>query len=214
VAPLIALPLSLAALYLANPPLVNGGLAHLALTFSGLSVMLFGGGYVFIPMLEAVVVNQEGWLAAQQFNDGIAFSQITPGPIMISAAFVGQKVMMAEHGAVWGVVGGLVCTLAIFGPPALIMVGASQMLDAIRSHAGVQAGLKGLRAAVVGMILVAGWKILATGLPALSTPPVEWLQISLPTLGLLAVALVALIRFKQSVLVVLPVCGALGVALL
>jgi chromate transporter len=210
VALMVAFPLGLAALYLSNPPLASDGLAHLALTFSGLSVMLFGGGYVFIPMIMDIVVTQEAWLTANEFSDGIAFSQITPGPIMISAAFIGQKVMMASSGALLGIVGGLVCTLAIFGPPALLMVAASEMLDHIRSNRIVQGALRGIRAAVVGMILIAGVVILQTAWPGESMAPLPWLQATAGTWVLFGAALVALIRFELSVLVVIPAAGLLG----
>ena len=72
--PLIGLGLVLA-LFLAQPALAPNGLPQIALTFSGLSLMLFGGGYVFIPMIQDVVVSNYQWLTTQQFLDGIAFSK-------------------------------------------------------------------------------------------------------------------------------------------
>ncbi len=206
--PVVILPLALAALYLAKLPLPEDSLAELAVTFSGLSVMLFGGGYVFIPMIMDVVVTQQGWLTPTEFNDGIAFSQITPGPIMISAAFIGQRVMMT-HGVVWAVIGGAVGTLGIFAPPAMLMVAATQILDQIRSSRRVQGALRGVRGAVVGMIAAAAVLILATVLPAWEMSG-DWLTEAAPVLGIFSVALVALVRFKVSVLVVLPAAGGLG----
>jgi len=209
--PVVLLPLVLAGLYLARLPLPEDGLAELAVTFSGLSVMLFGGGYVFIPMIMDVVVSQQGWLTSTEFNDCIAFSQITPGPIMISAAFIGQRVMMAQ-GPVWAVVGGAVGTLAIFAPPAMLMVAATQILDQIRSSRRVQGALRGVRGAVVGMIAAAAVLILGTVLPGWE-PTTAWLLGAAPSLAIFAVALIALVRFKLSVLVVLPAAGGLGLLL-
>ncbi|NCG17763.1 MAG: chromate efflux transporter [Rhodobacterales bacterium] len=206
--PVVLLPLGLAAVYLAQPPLPEDGLAELAVTFSGLSVMLFGGGYVFIPMIMDVVVSQQGWLTPTEFNDGIAFSQITPGPIMISAAFIGQRVMMV-HGAVWAVIGGAVGTLAIFAPPAMLMVAATQILDQIRSSRRVQGALRGVRGAVVGMIAAAAVLILATVVPPWELSG-QWTVDALPVFAIFGAALVALVRFKVSVLMVLPAAGALG----
>jgi len=206
--PVILLPLVLAGLYLAKLPLPEDGLAELAVTFSGLSVMLFGGGYVFIPMIMDVVVSQQGWLTSTEFNDCIAFSQITPGPIMISAAFIGQRVMMV-HGAVWAVIGGAVGTLAIFAPPAMLMVAATQILDQIRSSRRVQGALRGVRGAVVGMIAAAAVLILGTVLPSWA-PTGAWAADALPVFAIFGVALTALVRFKVSVLVVLPAAGGLG----
>ena len=173
-----------------------------------MGVLLFGGGYVFIPMILDVVVTQQGWLTPTEFNDGIAFSQITPGPIMISAAFIGQKVLMAR-GPLWGVLGSAVGTLSIFAPPALLMVAAAQVLDQVRASRRVQGALKGLRGAVVGMIAAAAVLILGTALPPLSATG-TWVGEALPPLGIFGVALVALLRFQASVLVVLPVAGGLG----
>ena len=208
---LVAMPLMLAGAYLSGPPVPNDGIVEIILTFSGLSVMLFGGGYVFIPMILDVVVTQQGWLTPAEFNDGIAFSQITPGPIMISAAFIGQKVMM-ERGILWGIAGGLAGTVAIFGPPALIMVGAADVLDHVRGSRVVQGALRGLRAAVVGMILVAAYVIFSTGLPPLSSWAVE-VRPLVTSVVIFTLSSYALIGRKWSVLAVLPSAGVLGLAL-
>lgn len=211
IALLVAVPLSLPVLYLSNPALDPNGLPQMALTFSGLSVMLFGGGYVFIPMIQGVVVDQQAWLTATQFTDAIAFSQTTPGPIMISTAFIGQKVMMEQSGALMGVFGGLVCTLAIFAPPALLIIAASELLDQIRSNQQVQGALRGIRAAVVGMIFVAGVVILKTAWEGVDFVGAAQLQYSGVLLALFAASLVALIRYKVSVLAVIPVAGLIGI---
>ena len=205
---LLLFPPLLAGLYLLQPPLPENGLGEIALTFSGLSVMLFGGGYVFIPMIMDVVVTQQEWLTMTEFNDGIAFSQVTPGPIMISAAFIGQRVLMAK-GILWGVAGSLVGTLAIFAPPALLMVGAAEILDHIRANQAVQGALKGLRAAVVGMILVAAFVILRSSLPEFDTWLSDWTDV-LRSIGIFGLALYGLTRRSLSVLVVLPSAGLLG----
>ena len=213
VLPLVALPLLLSGLYLLDLPIPKDGLIHVAITFAGLSVLLFGGGYVFIPMIMHVVVEQEGWLTLGQFNDGIAMSQVTPGPIVISAAFIGQKVLM-EQGALWGIVGGLVATLAIFGPPALLMVAASQMLERVKGSGRVQGALKGARAAIVGMIAAAGVTILLSevggGDPVGGVDPMRAAQ----SFGILILSLLALVRFKLPVVMVIPAAGGLGLLLL
>jgi len=55
-------------------------------TFGGMSVLLFGGGYVFIPMIQQIVVDGYGWVTRQESSNAIALGQVTPGPILISAA--------------------------------------------------------------------------------------------------------------------------------
>src|SRR6185436_5613996 len=96
----------IAGLYYPVAPEEYKSLFNLGKTFSGLSVMLFGGGYVIIPIMRHHVVEVFGWLNKQSFTDGIAFSQVMPGPILIAAAFIGFQVK--------GFVGALVSTFAIF----------------------------------------------------------------------------------------------------
>lgn len=116
-------------------------------TFGGMSVTLFGGGYVFIAAIKDVVVATHGWVTTTEFTDGIAMGQITPGPIMITATFIGWKV--------GGLLGALVSTVAIFVPPATVTVIASQYLDRIRGNVTVEAIFSGLRPGVIGLIFAA-----------------------------------------------------------
>ena len=106
--------------------------------------MLFGGGYVFIPMMQEVVVQQYHWLNNQQFIDGIAIGQFTPGPIVITVAFIGYYVK--------GILGALVATIAIFTPPAVLMILASKVMDFLKHSKKVKAALKGVRLGIIGMI--------------------------------------------------------------
>ena len=207
---MVGLPLALAGLYLAAPPLDPDGIAQIGLTFAGLSVLLFGGGYVFIPLIMDAVVTNAGWLTAAQFNDGIAFSQMTPGPIVICAAFIGQKVAMDHFGPLWGIVGGLVATVAIFGPPAILMIAASQIFDHIKANRRAQGALRGIRAAVVGMIAAAVVIILKISLPQDQAPLSEYVSVMLPSLLIMGASFVALVRFKMSLAVVIPLAGVLG----
>lgn len=113
-------------------------------TFSGISLTLFGGGYVVIPALHELFVENLKWLTSAEFADGIAIGQITPGPIFITAAFIGYKVA--------GVSGALLATLAIFTPPAALTVLLSRFVEALNHSSVVKAAMKGIRAAVIGMI--------------------------------------------------------------
>jgi chromate transporter len=162
----------------------------LLVTFGGMSVMLFGGGYVFIPLIQEVVVGGHQWLSAREFVDAIAMSQIMPGPIVLSATFVGYKVA--------GFAGALAATIGIFGPPALIMLGASHVLERIKKSALIGAALAGIRPAVVGMIAAAAFTV---GMSA----PHHWVSVLI-----FAAALLALLRFKIEVVWVIPVAGFAG----
>ncbi len=174
------------------------GLTRIGLTFSGLSVMLFGGGYVMIPMIQEVVVDQYGWLEPQQFIDGIALGQVTPGPILISATFIGH--------AVAGFAGALVATIAIFFPPALLLVTASHGLDAIKHSPRIAAAMRGIRCAVIAMILTATWSVFSSAVPQGLADPAQFGFAAF----VFAASLLAQLRYRIDVIWVIPVAGLAG----
>ena len=118
-------------------------------TFSSLSISLFGGGYVFIPVMQEVIVENYEWLLLSEFTDGIALGQITPGPIMITSTFIGYKVM--------GLLGAFLSTVGMFLPPSLLTVVASHQFELLKGSSKAQAILKGVRPVVVGMIVSAAF---------------------------------------------------------
>ncbi len=175
------------------PGLGESSYGRLFVTFSGMSLMLFGGGYVFIPLIQKIVVAGFHWLTQSEFTSAIALGQITPGPIMISAAFIGYKVK--------GLLGAALATFAIFFPPALLMVNSSQVLDRIKRSTAVQAALKGVRPAVVGMIFAAAVVI---GRGAV----LHW-----TTLIIFLLSLFALMRLRIDIVWIIPAAGIIGMLL-
>ena len=165
----------------------------LFLVFAGMSVMMFGGGYVFIPLIQKIVVDGHGWVTNQEFIDAIAMSQVTPGPILVSAAFIGLKV--------GGFAGAVAATLGIFIPPALLMVGSTRALGYIKQSQVIRASLRGIRPAVVGMIVAAAFTVGATASQ-------HWVSILI-----FSVALLALIRFRVQVVWLIPAAGLTGLLL-
>lgn len=113
-------------------------------TFSGISLTLFGGGYVVIPALHELFVENLDWLTSAEFADGIAIGQITPGPIFITATFIGYKVA--------GIMGALLATIAMFTPPMVLTVLLSRFVKTLNQSTLVKAAMKAVRAAVIGMI--------------------------------------------------------------
>ena len=173
---------------------LDAGLAaKLFLTFAGMSVLLFGGGFVFIPLIERIVVQEQAWLTRQEFIDAIALGQITPGPILISAAFIGYKVM--------GLLGAAIATVAIFLPPALLMLVSAHFLMRAQESMAVQAVLRGIRPAVIGMIAAAAWSIGTTAVP-------NWLSAVI-----FLAALTALLRLRVDVAWIIPSAGLTGLLL-
>lgn len=122
--------------------------------FSVVSLSLFGGGYVMIPILKSMLVDQLAWITDQEFVYGISVGQVTPGPILISATFFGYKVA--------GLTGAIVATVAIFTPSAILMLLLSAIFGALKHSQIVQAALTGVRPCVVGLILYSGLSILLT----------------------------------------------------
>lgn len=132
--------------------------------FSTVSLSLFGGGYVMVPILKSMLVDQLHWITDQDFVFGISIGQVTPGPILISATFFGYKMS--------GLTGAVVATVAIFAPSSILMLLLSAIFDSLKHSRLIQAALAGLKPGVVGLILYSGVSILLThtdGAHAIST---------------------------------------------
>ncbi len=143
-------------------------------------------------MIQKIVVEGYRWISADQFNVAIALGQITPGPILVSATFIGYKVA--------GLAGALVATVGIFVPPAMLIVLATHWLDRMRSPL-LQRALRGIRVAVCGMIFAAAALIA-------QTVDREW-----QALAVFVPALAALFYWKLTPVLVIPAAGALGLLL-
>ncbi|ALJ04762.1 hypothetical protein APS56_06325 [Pseudalgibacter alginicilyticus] len=163
----------------------------LMLTFSSMSVTLFGGGYVVIPAMQEIIVDGFHWLTNKEFADSIAMGQITPGPIFISATFIGYKI-----GGLWGAI---TATLAIFIPPAFIMIIFSEFLNKIKNSKNIKAAFKGVRPAVIGMVVAASYTIT-------KSYPIDWFAIVI-----FLMILIVSIRYKIEVIYLIPISGILGV---
>ncbi len=117
----------------------------LFLFFFKTGLMVFGSGLVIAPFLKAYVVDQYHWLDDRQFLDAVAVGMITPGPVVITATFVGFLLD--------GFLGGLAATAGIFSPSVLLTIVAAPLLRRYRHDARVQGFVKGVVAAVVGALL-------------------------------------------------------------
>jgi chromate transporter len=144
---------------------------------------IFGGGLVIIPLLETAVVDDFGWMTRNQFIDGVALGELTPGPVVITAAFVGYKVA--------GALGALVATMAIFAPSFLFIMFASPFLRRLRQNPWVKSFLKGVLPAVLGAIAAA---VIPLAQAAIGQPT---LPRTLFAAGMAIAALVALVHFRR-----------------
>jgi len=126
--------------------------------FFKIGLFTFGGGYAMIPLIEKEIVNKYHWLTMEQFTDLIAISEMTPGPVAVnSATFVGYKVAKF-----WGAVSS---TLGVVLPSFLVIWAVASVFFSFQDNHIVQAAFKGLRPAVLGLIVVA---VLSIGKIAIS----------------------------------------------
>ena len=125
--------------------------------------LVFGGGHVVLPLLQAELV-PTGWVDQDTFLAGYGAAQAVPGPLFTFAAFLGASLQMGPQG-VWGA---LVCLLAIFAPSFLLVAGALPFWEGLRAHPRMQAALAGVNAAVVGLLVAALYQPVWTS--AIHTP--------------------------------------------
>jgi chromate transporter len=112
--------------------------------------LVFGGGHVVLPLLQATVV-PAGVVGNEQFLAGYGAAQAVPGPLFTFAAYLGAVM----HGPFAGWTGGLALLVVIFVPAALLLIGALPFWDALRQRDAVQSAMAGVNAAVVGILLAA-----------------------------------------------------------
>ncbi len=144
--------MSLALLGAPMPVLMKASLLlTLSTIFLRIGAATFGGGFVMVPLLEAEVVNTHHWLTRQEFADATALGQLTPGPVLITATFIGYRVA--------GTLGALFATLSVFLPAFCMTIIAGSYLRRFRANRQVQAFLRGVTPAVVGLLVAAAWAI-------------------------------------------------------
>ncbi|MDQ7857747.1 MAG: chromate efflux transporter [Armatimonadota bacterium] len=115
--------------------------------------LIFGGGHVVLPLLQAEVVSP-GWVSADRFVAGYGAAQAVPGPLFTFAAYLGA-VMRVGPGGPGGLPGAAVALAAIFLPSFLLVIGALPFWNELRARPGFRAALRGINAAVVGLLLAA-----------------------------------------------------------
>lgn len=120
-------------------------LGELALLMARIDLMAFGGGFASVPFMFHEIVEVRSWLTGPVFLDGIALGQFTPGPIVITATFVGYLL----H----GMGGAVVATVAIFLPSLLIVIGIAPWFSRLRTLRGFQQVLAGVLCSFVGLLV-------------------------------------------------------------
>ncbi|WP_339473903.1 chromate efflux transporter [Pseudomonas fluorescens] len=156
--------------------------------------LVFGGGHVVLPLLQAEVV-PSGWVNNETFLAGYGAAQAVPGPLFTFAAFLGASMSVPPSG--WA--GAMICLLAIFAPAFLLVVGALPFWEHLRRSVRAQAALAGVNAAVVGLLLAALYQPVWTS--AILKPQ---------DFGLALVALMALMVWKLPAWLVVIGTGVAG----
>lgn len=141
-------------LLLGGLPLLASLFPHPALAmtdaFYRAGSLVFGGGHVVLPLLQAAVV-PSGWVSGDAFLAGYGAAQAVPGPLFTFAAFLGASMQPPPS----GLMGGLLCLGAIFLPSFLLVFGTLPFWEGLRRSSRMQTALAGINAAVVGLLLAA-----------------------------------------------------------
>jgi chromate transporter len=180
-------------IYFAGLYFLSAILFNLAAVMLKIDLFAFGGGFASLPlMLHEVVINR-GWLDSKIFMDGIALGQVTPGPIIITATFVGYMV--------YGLPGALVATIAIFTPSFFMVITIAPFFDRLKNSVYFMKALNGIFASFVGLLVFVCIKF------AMNVP---WDVIRI-LLGI--AALIALLR-KVDILYIVPIGAVISVFVL
>jgi chromate transporter len=141
---------------------VNDGLMRVAAVMLKIDVFAFGGGFAALPLMFHQVVDVKGWVDSKTFMDGIALGQITPGPIIITATFIGYLL--------YGLTGAFVSTMAILTPSLLIVLAVAPFFDQLQNSQCFLRATRAILATFVGLLLFVAirfaltisWTILST----------------------------------------------------
>ncbi len=167
-------------------------LLTLAWIYLRIGLIFVGGGYVLIPLLNHIMVDEYHWLTLRQFLDGLALSQLTPGPLAMLATFTGFRA--------GGFLGGLVGTIFIFLPCVVLMLVVGRNYHRLKNIDLIRKTLDGLLPAVVGLVAAAAWNLGVTSMSGVKEFVVlaagfalfKWTKIS-PMIVILGAGLVGLL---------------------
>jgi chromate transporter len=120
-------------------------LFNLAFLMFRVDLMAFGGGFASVPIMYHEIVDVNNWLSSQTFMNGIILGQITPGPVVITATFIGYLLK--------GILGAVVASIAIFLPSFLLVIGLSPFFSRLSASAVFHKMIKGVLCSFVGLLI-------------------------------------------------------------
>lgn len=124
--------------------LIDPKTTYLSLILSKIGALAFGGGFTTIPMIQYEVIDRYQWLSTKEFLDGIALGQVTPGPILITATFIGYKLS--------GLLGASMATIGIFFPSFFILILLIPYYDRLKGVESVRTIERGILGSFIGML--------------------------------------------------------------
>ena len=171
-------------------------------SFLQVGAFSFGGGYAALPLIESIVVDQNGWLSIAEFTDLITISQMTPGPIAInSATFVGLSI-----GGFWGAIA---ATLGNVAPSIILVTLIAWLYMKYNTLDTLQNVLKALRPAVIAMIATAGVSLVITAI--WGEGAILFSNMNIVAVVLFGFSLFLLLKYKLSPILVMVLAGVLNV---
>ncbi len=213
-----------AALLLALGP--DDVFSRIAVFFSKMALVTFGGAYAALAYVAQAAVEQYGWMRPGEMLDGLGMAETTPGPLIMVTQFVGFLAAYRAPGALSplaaGTLGGLVTTWVTFAPCFLWIFVGAPYVERLRGHAALAGALSAITAAVVGVILnLAVWFALHTLFRMVRPVTFGPVRLDVPVLAsvdayalaLALAAMVAVFRFKAGMIPVLAACAAAGIGL-
>ena len=199
----------------------NGTLSQMGWFFTKAALVTFGGAYAVLPYVQQAAVDQYHWVTATQMIDGLALGETTPGPLIMIVAFVGfvggwtHAALGPDATLLAGAVAAFVATFFTFLPSFVFILIGAPAVEATRDHIRLTAPLTLITAAVVGVILnlalyFAEHVLWPQGRSSIVDLPSALAATNFFALGLTIAALIALVRFKANVMIVIGLCAAAG----
>jgi chromate transporter len=200
--------------------------SEIAVFFSKMAVVTFGGAYAVLAYVAQQAVENYGWLRPGEMLDGLGMAETTPGPLIMVLQFVGFMAAFRDPGGLSPILaatlGGLLATWTTFVPCFLWIFLGAPYIEALRGNRALTGALSALTAAVVGVVLnLALWFAIHTIFREVRPLRWGWIGFDVPVLASLnvwafllsAAALVAMFRFKTGMIATLAACSAAGVGL-
>lgn len=196
-----------------------GALTQMGWFFTKAALLTFGGAYAVLPYVVQGAVDQFGWLTGAQMMDGLALGETTPGPLIMVVAFVGflggwaKQVLGPEALFLGAALAASVVTWFTFLPSFIFILAGGPLVESTHGKLQFTAPLKAITAAVVGVMASLAVFFIVHIAYESSARGYFGLKVDVAALGLMAVALWALLRYKLGVMPVMAACALAGLGL-